>query len=157
MQKAIAVTEVPGYQGYSLPQSELRRREHIGRNLLDRLVKSGEVDSYVLGARIRHVVMASWYAYIARCQAGGLPRDPVEKARAAETYKLSIARSIGAKATKLARSAWGPDHGKRGGSKHLSRKRAPSTQRVSPPAAAAPKTSPGKARRSRKEAVAPAQ
>lgn len=111
MQKAIAVTEVPGYQGYSLPQSELRRREHIGRNLLDRLVKSGEVDSYVLGARIRHVVMASWYAYIARCQAGGLPRDPVEKARAAETYKLSVARSIGAKATKtralrLATGSW---------------------------------------------------
>jgi hypothetical protein len=161
MSKAIApkvLAVADGYQGYSLPQSELRRREGVGRNLLDRLIKSGEVDSYVLGARIRHVIMASWYGYIARCQTG-TERDPVDKQRAIEAYRTSVERSKGARATKLARSGWGPDHGKRGGSKHLASRDAPSTRRPSPPkppasAAAAPKTSPGNRRGTRKETTA---
>jgi hypothetical protein len=139
-----------GYSGYSLPQSELRRRERIGRNLLDRLLKEGEVDSYVLGLRIRHVILASWYAYIARCQAG-TERDPVEKARTAEAYRLSVERSKGARATALARSNWGPDHGKRGGSPHLTSRHAASSRRPSPPAAEAPKTKPSKRRSIREE------
>jgi hypothetical protein len=143
-------TANPGYNGYSLPQSELRRREGIGRNLLDRLLREGQIDSYILGARIRYIIMESWYSYIARCQTG-TERDPVEKQRAVEAYRASVARSKGARATKLARSGWGPDHGKRGGSPHRANRGATRVRRSPPPpAAAAPKTVPGNRRSARK-------
>lgn len=153
MPTPMATPEPAAYSGYALPQSELRRRESVGRNLMDRLVKTGEVDSYILGFRIRYIVMASWYAYIARCQTGA-GRDPVEKQRAAEAYRASVARSKGARATKLARSGWGPDHGKKGASRRLTSPAAPSTRSASPPAVEAPKTNPSKRRGSRKESVA---
>ena len=143
----------PGYSGYSLPQSELRRREGIGRNLLDRLLREGDVDSYVLGRRIRYVVVTSWLSYIARCQSG-TERDPVEKARAAEAYKLSVARSKGARATALARSGW-TNQGKPAKPKKSANRGASPARSSSPPSAAeAPKKPSNNRRSARKETSA---
>jgi hypothetical protein len=128
---AIAAASLAGYQGFSMPQAEFRRRENIGRNLLTSLFKNGEIDSIVVGERSRHVIMESYYAYLGR-QMAGTDRDPVEKQRAIEAYRISLERSKGARATALARSAWGPDHGKRGGSPHLANKRTIASRRPSP-------------------------
>jgi hypothetical protein len=143
----------PGYSGYSLPQVEFRRRENIGRNLLDSLIRNGEIDTVVVGQRARRIVMESWYALLAR-RLTGAERDPVEKQRAIESYRLSLERSKGAKATKLARAGWGPDHGKKGGSPHLASRGAAASQRLSPSPGVSPKTSPGSRRATRKESTA---
>jgi hypothetical protein len=143
-----------GYSGYSMPQAEFRRRENLGRNLLDSLIRNGEVDSVVVGQRARHIILESWYAHLAR-RLAGTERDPVEKQRAIESYQASLAKSTGAKATKLARSNWGADHGRKGGSPHLANRGAAAARTRSPPAAEAPKTN--KRRSARKEIVAPAQ
>jgi hypothetical protein len=142
----------PGYSGYSLPQSELRRREGIGRNLLDRLLREGEVDSFILGHRIRHIVLSSWFAYIAR-QRAGVSRDPIERERAITEHQASVRRSKGGRAAALARSGWGPDHGKRGGSPHRANREVSPARRPSPPTAPERRTNAGKARNSRKESV----
>jgi hypothetical protein len=140
-----------GYAGFSMPQSEFRRREHIGRNLLDHLFKTGEVDSVVIGQRIRHIILPSWSDYVAR-RLAGIERDPAEKARAIEAYRASVARSKGGKATALARSGWGKDHGRAGGSKHVTSRAAAATQRVPPPAAdVAPKSRSTTRKNDRKE------
>jgi hypothetical protein len=143
-----------GYAGYSMPQVEFRRRENIGRNLLTSLFRKGEVESIVIGDKNRHVIMSSWRDYVAR-KLSGTERDPAEKQRAIEAYQASVARSKGARATALARSNWGPDHGKKGGSPHLASPRAAPRRRASPPAAAeAPKKTAGKSRSPRKESAA---
>jgi hypothetical protein len=152
MPRTLPLTDT-GYSGYSMPQAEFRRRENLGRNLLDSLIKTGEVDTVVVGQRSRHVILESWHAYLARRLAGA-ERDPVDKQRAIASYRLSLERSKGAKATRLARSGWGPDHGKRGGSPHLASPRAAPRRKASPPAVAAPKS---KAQSSRKETTAPPQ
>ena len=138
------------YPGFSIPQVAFRQRVNIGRNLLARLLRDGEVDSLVIGLRARHVVWQSWLDYLDRAQRG-VERDPGEKRLAAEGYRRSMERSRGARATALARSNWGPDHGKKGGSPHLTSRRAASSQRASPPAVAAPKTKPSKRRSAREE------
>jgi hypothetical protein len=134
------------YSGFSMPQAVFRKVEHIGRNKLDGLFRTGEVDSVVIGERTRHVILGSWRAYVAR-QMAGTERDPVEKARAIEAYRASVQRSQGARATALARSGWGPDHGKRGGSKHLTSRGAAAARRASPP-----KVAP-KARSSKRQSI----
>jgi hypothetical protein len=147
---------LPGYPGYSMPQATFLQYANIGRNLRDSLIRNGEIDTVVVGDRARHVIMESWHAHLAR-RLAGVERDPVDKQRAIESYKRSLERSKGARATALARSGWGPDHGKKGGSPHLTSRRAASPERASPPPAAAPKTAPAKTRSSRKETVAPVQ
>jgi hypothetical protein len=124
-----ATSAATAYSGYSVPQTMLRRDYGVGRNLLDRLAREGEIDTFILGSRIRHVVVQSWLDYLRRCEAGGLPREPAEKARATAAYRDSVAKSAGARATALARSGWGPNHGKRGGSPHLTSKVVPPAQK----------------------------
>jgi hypothetical protein len=127
-------SSLASYPGYAIPQSELRRREHIGRNLLGRLVETGELDSFILGDRLRYIPLASWNDYLSRQLAGGIPRDPAVKAAAAEAYRLSLLRSRGSAATAKARANWGADHGSKGGSPHLAKRGASAAQKASPPA-----------------------
>ena len=142
-----------GYAGSSMPQTEFRRRENLGRNLLNSLFRNGEVDSVIIGDRARHVIMSSWFEYLAR-RLAGTERDPVEKQQAVENYRASVTRSKGAQATRLARSGWGPDHGKKGGSPHLTSPRVAPRQRASPPAPKSPKKAPTRRRGTPKETTA---
>jgi hypothetical protein len=137
-----------GYAGYSMPQVAFRQYANIGRNLLNSLIKNGDVDTVVVGERARHVIVQSWHDHLQR-RLDGVERDPAERQRAIESYKRSLERSKGAKATKLARSGWGPDHGKRGGSPHRANRGAPRVHRSPPPDTSASKTKPSN-RRARK-------
>jgi hypothetical protein len=120
------------YPGFSLPQVTFRKRANIGRNLTTALLVRGEIDSLVIGLRSRHIIWQSWLEYLQR-QVGGVERDPEEKRRAAEGYRRSMERSRGAQATALARSGWGPNHGKKGGSPHLTSRSGRVAQKTSPP------------------------
>ena len=101
-----------GHRPYAVPQKALGREQHVGVTLMNRLVRTGEVDSFILGNRFRYIVMSSWFDYVARCQAGGVPRDPVAQQTAINAYRASTARHAGADAAAKARAGWGPDHGK---------------------------------------------
>jgi hypothetical protein len=128
----------PGFSGYSIPQKVLCRQVHVGTTLMNKLIRTGEVDSYVLGSRIRHIVLESWCEYVGRCKAGGIPRDPAAKAAAAAAYKISSQRSSGGKTAALARSGWTGD-GRPGRSPNPESKSAARSGKASPPAEAAPK------------------
>jgi hypothetical protein len=101
-------SSLANYPGFAIPQAELRRREHLGRNLLQRLVETGELTSLIVGGRIRFITLESWNDYLARQLAGGIPRDPKLQADAREAYRLSL-DGRGGRATKLARSGWTGD------------------------------------------------
>jgi hypothetical protein len=102
-----------------MPQKALGRAQHVGVTLMNKLVRSGELDSFIFGRRFRYIVMSSWFDYVARCQAGGVQRDPVAQQAAVNAYNESKSRHAGADAAAKARAGWGPDHGRE---KHKSRR-----------------------------------
>ena len=136
-----------GYRAYSMPQAEFRRREGIGRNLLTHLFKTGELDSVVVGARLRHVILSSWVAYIDRRQRG-MERDPDERAASIAAYAESVRLSSGGKGAAQARSGWLPGHGKQGASPRRAARLAVAERKTPRPA---DKPKPARRRNARKD------
>jgi hypothetical protein len=101
-----------GHRPFAMPQKALGREQHVGVTLMNKLVRTGEVDSFIFAERFRYIVMSSWHDYVARCQAGGVPRDPVAQQAAVDAYNQSKARHAGADAAAKARAGWKPNHGK---------------------------------------------
>jgi hypothetical protein len=127
-------TGVAGDRPFAMPQKALGREQRVGVTLMNKLVRTGEVDSFIFAARFRYIVMSSWYDYVARCQAGGVPRDPVAQQAAVDAYNESKSRHPGADAAAKARAGWKPDHGKlkprQDGRKAATAKAAATTQRA---------------------------
>jgi hypothetical protein len=73
----------------TIPQRRLMEREGIGINVLNRLLRAGEVVSCVVGKRHRHIFEESYAAYVAR-QLSGTTLDPAERAKNIERYRSSI-------------------------------------------------------------------
>jgi hypothetical protein len=86
--------------GYSLPARQLFRRESIGESKGYEVLRAGDADSFLLGAR-RHIVLASWWEYLDRLRRG-VERDPEAKAEAARRYAETAAQS---------RVRYAPKHG----------------------------------------------
>jgi hypothetical protein len=151
--RSVSITEIGSYQGFALPIRELGRRENVKPTLLNKLVKVGDLDSFVLGSRYRYVPLESWRAYIERCRRNE-SRDPVEKAAAARAYRESC-KLRGGQAAARARSGW-TDPGKAPARRQAVSNPAGSRKRASPPspAAEAPKTKPTSRRSSRRETSA---
>lgn len=80
------------------------RRENIKPTLFNKLIRTGEIDSFVLGSRYRYVPLESWRAYLERCRRNE-SRDPVEKAAAAAAYRESC-KLHGVQAAARARAGW---------------------------------------------------
>jgi hypothetical protein len=73
----------------TIPQQVFFKQERIGKGRGTKLFADGEVDTILVGERYRHVVLASWYAYVER-QLRGEERDPAERAEAARRYRASV-------------------------------------------------------------------
>jgi hypothetical protein len=86
----------------TIPQRQFMKLEKIGINLLTGLYRTGEVDSVVVGERLRRVVIGSYFAYLRRRQLG-IARDEAERQAAIQSYKQSLT-TRGAAAAARARS-----------------------------------------------------
>ena len=73
----------------TIPQKRLMQREGIGINVLNRLLRNGEITSCVIGKRHRHIFEESYAAYVAR-QLAGTTLDPAERAKNIAYYQSSI-------------------------------------------------------------------
>ena len=87
--------------GYSFPARQLFRREGLGDSKGYQLLRDGEVDSILLGAR-RYVILPSWAEYLERLRRG-VVRDPGAKAEAARRYAETATQS---------RERYAPKHGR---------------------------------------------
>jgi hypothetical protein len=123
--------------GYAKAQRQLCADENIPFGVMQKLIRTGELDTFIMGDRYRYVVLSSWREYLERAQRGE-QRDPAAKAAAVKAYRDSCRRSAGAASAARARTGWGSDHGKKplarekgkrrtapSRSKHLSRDPAP--------------------------------
>jgi hypothetical protein len=78
----------------TIPQKRLMALEGFSINVLTGLYHAGEIDSVVIGGRLRRVFIASYLAYLRRRQLG-LARDESERLAAIENYQRSLtARSV---------------------------------------------------------------
>ena len=76
-------------EGITIPQRRLMELEDLSVNLLIGLYRNGEIDSVVIGGRLRRVVVASYLAYLRRRQLG-LARDEGERQAAIQSYRQSL-------------------------------------------------------------------
>jgi hypothetical protein len=111
MRKTVSILDTDTYTGFAAPQAALFREQNIPRAVGNKIVKTGEVDSFIFGDRFRYITLESFRDYIRRCLAGGLPRDPAVKAAAVANYRASLSHG-GARLAAQARAGWGPNHGK---------------------------------------------
>jgi hypothetical protein len=151
MHRSVSITKIGAYDGYALPIRELGRREHVKPTLFNKLIRNGEIDSFVLGSRYRYVPLESWRAYLERRRRNE-SRDPVEKAAAAAAYRESC-KLHGGQAAARARAGWtnpGVAPARRPSTSHS----ASSRQTGSPPAAEAPKKTSTNRGSARKESIA---
>ena len=97
----------PTYAAVTIPMRRLAEAEAVGHNVMWRLAATGEIDTIIIGGRYRHVLAASWDAYLER-QRLGIERNPVERAAAAASYRQSLA-GVGGRAAARARrgTKWG--------------------------------------------------
>jgi hypothetical protein len=73
----------------TIPQRRLMALELLSINVLIHLYQTGEIDTIVIGGRVRRVFIASYLAYLRRQQLG-LPRDEGERLAAIESYERSL-------------------------------------------------------------------
>jgi hypothetical protein len=73
----------------TIPQQQLMALERLSTNTLFPLYRAGEVDSVIIGGRVRRVFIASYLAYLRRRQLG-IERDEGERRAAAESYERSL-------------------------------------------------------------------
>jgi len=71
------------------PQRDFCKQEKLPLGRLTKLFEAGEVDSVVIGARVRHVILQSYIDYIERQQRGE-ERDPEERELAKRRYRASV-------------------------------------------------------------------
>jgi hypothetical protein len=78
----------------TIPQKRLMALEGFSINVLTGLYRAGEIDSVVIGGRVRRVFIASYLGYLERKRLG-LARDEGERLAAIENYQRSLtARSV---------------------------------------------------------------
>ena len=73
----------------TIPQQRLMALETISINVLIGLYRAGQIDSVVIGGRVRRVIIASYLAYLRRRQLG-IARDEGERRAAVENYERSL-------------------------------------------------------------------
>ena|SRR5215472_147301 len=95
---------VPYGEAVTTPQVVFMRREGVGRNVLNKLFRTGELDSVVIGGRYRHVINASWHALLERRRLG-VERPEHERQAAIEAYQRSLLLQ-GSRIAAKARSGW---------------------------------------------------
>jgi hypothetical protein len=88
--------------GVTIPQRKLMELESMSVNMVVALYRAGEIDSVVVGDRLRRVIIASYLAYL-RCRQLGLARDEGERQASIESYRRSLS-SRGAAAAARARA-----------------------------------------------------
>jgi hypothetical protein len=73
----------------TIPQRKLMALEGLSVNMLIGLYRRGEVDTIVIGERLRRVVLRSYVEYLRRRQLG-IPRDEAERQTAIRNYRQSL-------------------------------------------------------------------
>jgi hypothetical protein len=96
----------------TVSQRRLMALEDLSINLLVALYRQGEIDSVIVGERLRRVVIASYLAYLRRRQLG-IARDEGERQAAIESYRRSLTTK-GAENAARARTGITPETRARG-------------------------------------------
>jgi hypothetical protein len=85
--------------GVTIAQRKLMAMEGLSINMLISLYRSGELDTLVIGGRLRRIVLRSYVEYLQR-QQRGLVRDESERRAAIENYRRSLSTQGAANAAR---------------------------------------------------------